>query len=124
MLSFVGILCCYLGSAAQGRSSELRLKNPLREICTAGSVREETFVGAMADLNGHEAGNGGHSQVKPTAPRTLLYSERWRCFNSYILADRRLTACASSSATSRGRVPSSVRSRRAVKSRVKNQSAT
>src|SRR5262245_12248109 len=30
----------------------------------------------MVDLNGHEAGNGGHSQVKPTALRTLLYSER------------------------------------------------
>jgi len=51
----------------QGSSSELRLKNPLREICTAGSAREETFVGAMVDLNGHEAGNGGHIQVKPTA---------------------------------------------------------
>ena len=33
------------------------------------SVREETFVGAMVDLNGHEAGNGGQSQVKPTALR-------------------------------------------------------
>jgi hypothetical protein len=30
----------------------------------------------MVDLNGHEAGNGGHSQVKPTALRMLLYSER------------------------------------------------
>jgi len=39
-------------------------------------VREETFVSAMVDLNGHEAGNGGYSQVKPTALRTLLYSER------------------------------------------------
>src|SRR5215469_15849121 len=76
MLSFVSILCCSLGSATQGCSSELRLKNPLREICTAGSVREETFVGAMVDLNGHEAGNGGYSQVTPTALRTLLYSER------------------------------------------------
>jgi hypothetical protein len=31
----------------------------------------------MVDLNGHEAGNGGHSQGKPTAYRDLLYSERW-----------------------------------------------
>ena len=32
----------------------------------------------MVDLNGHEAGNGGYSQRKPTAHRdssTLLYSE-------------------------------------------------
>ena len=27
------------------------------------------------DLNGHEAGNGGYSQGKPTACRDLLYSE-------------------------------------------------
>ncbi len=52
------------------------MKNPLREICTAGSVREELFGGAMVDLNGREAGNGRHGQVKPTALRTLLYSER------------------------------------------------
>jgi hypothetical protein len=34
----------------------------------------------LVDLNGHEAGNGGYSQGMPTAPRTLLYSERWGCF--------------------------------------------
>jgi hypothetical protein len=32
----------------------------------------------MVDVNGHEAGNGGHSQGKPTAYRGLLYSERSR----------------------------------------------
>jgi hypothetical protein len=45
------------------------LRNPLREICTVGSVRGETPGGAMVDLHGHEAGNGGHSQGKPTAYR-------------------------------------------------------
>ena len=30
----------------------------------------------MVDLNGHEAGNGGYSQGRPTARRALLYSER------------------------------------------------
>jgi hypothetical protein len=30
----------------------------------------------MVDLNGHEAGNGGHSQGRPSAHRDLLYSER------------------------------------------------
>ena len=34
------------------------------------------------DLNGHEAGNGGHSQGKPKASRVLLYSERWRFFTN------------------------------------------
>jgi hypothetical protein len=34
----------------------LLLKNPLPEIYTAGCVRQETFVGAMVDLNGHDAG--------------------------------------------------------------------
>ena len=29
----------------------------------------------MVDLNAHEAGNGGQSQGKPTAPGVLLYSE-------------------------------------------------
>ena len=29
----------------------------------------------MADLTGHAAGNGGHSQGTPTAHRALLYSD-------------------------------------------------
>ena len=37
------------------------------EICTVGSVRGESVGLAMVDLNGHEAGNGGHSQGKPIA---------------------------------------------------------
>ena len=40
-------------------------------------MRGERSEGAMADLNGHEAGNGGYSQGTPTAPWALLYSERW-----------------------------------------------
>ncbi len=46
------------------------------EICTVGSVRGESVGLAMVDLNGHEAGNGGHSQGRPTAHRPLFYSER------------------------------------------------
>jgi hypothetical protein len=46
------------------------------EICTVGSVRGESVGAAMVDLNGHEAGNGGHSQGTPTAHRPLFYSER------------------------------------------------
>ena len=47
------------------------------EICTVGSVRGESVGAAMVDLNGHETGNGGYSQGRPTARRVLLYSERW-----------------------------------------------
>ena len=46
------------------------------EICTVGSVRGEGVGDAMVDLNGHEAGNGGHSQGTPKAHRPLSYSER------------------------------------------------
>ena len=46
------------------------------EICTVGSVRGESVGLAMVDLNGHEAGNGGHSQGRPTAHQPLFYSER------------------------------------------------
>jgi hypothetical protein len=38
-------------------------------------VRGESVAAAMVDLNGHEAGNGGYSQGRPTARRVLLYSE-------------------------------------------------
>ena len=33
-------------------------------------------MGAMVDLNGHEAGNGRYTQMKPMPFGTLLYSER------------------------------------------------
>ena len=46
------------------------------EICTVGSVRGEGVGAAMVNLNGHEAGNGGHSQGTPKAHRPLSYSER------------------------------------------------
>jgi hypothetical protein len=45
------------------------MRNPLREICTVGSVRGSHPDGAMVDLNGHEAGNGRYSQGTPTAYR-------------------------------------------------------
>ena len=50
-----------------GESAESRLKNPLREICTVGSVRGKNSVAPGWTLNAHEAGNGGESQGKPTA---------------------------------------------------------
>ena len=46
------------------------------EICTVGSVRGGELGAATVDLNGHEAGNGGYSQGRPTAHWVLLYSER------------------------------------------------
>jgi len=61
------------------------------EICTvgSGSVRGESVGVAMVDLNGHEAGNGGYSQGRPTARRVLLYSERWT-YKSYKWSCREL----------------------------------
>jgi hypothetical protein len=41
-----------------GERGESRLKNPLREICTVVVCEGENY-GAMADLNAHEAENGG-----------------------------------------------------------------
>jgi len=51
------------------------LRNPLREICTVGSVRGEILV-AMVDLNAHEAGNGGQKPRDAYSLPSLLYSER------------------------------------------------
>ncbi len=48
---------------------ESGLRNPLREICTVGSVREEISRWCQGGPNGHEAGNGGYSQGKPIAYR-------------------------------------------------------
>jgi len=45
------------------------LRNPLREICAAAATEGGDPRRATADLLGHEAGNGGYSQRKPTAPR-------------------------------------------------------
>jgi len=66
--------CFHRGAAAAHRP-----KAP--STCTqaalsVGSVREERPEGAMATLNGREAGNGGYSQGEPKAHRGLLYSER------------------------------------------------
>src|SRR5580700_6871720 len=61
------------------------------EICTVGSVRGESVGLAMVDLNGHEAGNGGHSQGRPTAHRPLFYSERWTgsaLFRTFALSEK------------------------------------
>jgi hypothetical protein len=47
------------------------------ETCTVGSVRGEGVNAAMVHLNGHEAGNGGHSQGRPKAHWPFSYSERF-----------------------------------------------
>jgi hypothetical protein len=56
------------------------------EICTVGSVRGENIGVAMVNLNGHEAGNGGNSQGRPTALGVLLYSDEiiWRTRTSHV----------------------------------------
>src|SRR6516162_812786 len=54
-----------------GGHRESRLKNPLREICTVGSVTGESCW-AMADLHAHEAGNGGQGQGRPTVQAVLF----------------------------------------------------
>ena len=36
------------------------MRNPLRHICTVGSVRGERADDVMVKLNEHEAGNGGY----------------------------------------------------------------
>jgi hypothetical protein len=38
---------------------------------------ERVSVWPWVDLNGHEAGNGGHSQGTPIAYRPLFYSEKY-----------------------------------------------
>ena len=63
------------------------MRNPLREICTVGSVRGETF-GATVNLNGHETGNGGNSQGEPTASRDLLYSEIHGSYRLAVIAQK------------------------------------
>ena len=67
--SFDIIRCCRLGFDMAGCNRRVRLRNPLREICTVGSGGRRHPDGAMVNLNGHEAGNGGHSQGKTTAYR-------------------------------------------------------
>jgi hypothetical protein len=68
--SYDVIRCCRLGFAMSGRNRRVLLEEPAAEnlhggVCEGGDIP----VVAMVDLNGHEAGNGGHSQGKPTAYR-------------------------------------------------------
>jgi hypothetical protein len=49
-----------------GRARGGPLEEPAAVNLHGGSVREE-LLRARGDLNGHEAGNGGYSQRKPTA---------------------------------------------------------
>ena len=53
------------------------MRNPLRGNLHGGICEGRECRIAMVDLNGHEAGNGGHSQGTPPALRPLFYSERW-----------------------------------------------
>ena len=54
---------------------ESHLRNPLRGNLHGGVCEGGELGAATVDLNGHEAGNGGYSQGRPTARRVLLYSD-------------------------------------------------
>src|SRR5580658_463524 len=56
---------------------ESHLRNPLRGNLHGGVCEGGELGAATVDLNGHEAGNGGYSQGRPTAHWVLLYSERF-----------------------------------------------
>jgi len=67
--SYVSTRYCYLGSHTPGRAQGVTPEEP-----TAGNPHGGVREGgdprrAMVDLSGHEAGNGGYSQRKPTAHR-------------------------------------------------------
>ena len=67
MPSYDSIRSCYLGSRTLGLVKGVTPEEPAAGNLHGG-VREGGDSGqAMADLNGHEAGNGGYSQRKPTA---------------------------------------------------------
>jgi hypothetical protein len=74
--SFDIIRCCRLGFDMAGCNRRVRLRNPLREICTVGSVREETSRWC------HGEPKRARSWKRRTQPRKtyslsgLLYSER------------------------------------------------
>src|SRR2546429_3941112 len=76
MLSSADTLCCNLGLEASDLNSESRLRNPLREICTVGSVREEPSRWC------HGGPKRARSWKRRILPRNtyslsgLLYSER------------------------------------------------
>jgi hypothetical protein len=53
-----------------GRNRRVLLEEPAAGNLHGGICEGGGYPGgAMVDLNGHEAGNGGHSQGKPTAHR-------------------------------------------------------
>jgi len=52
-----------------GRNWRVLLEEPAAGNLHGGVCEGGDPGGAMVDLNGHEAGNGGHSQGKPTAYR-------------------------------------------------------
>jgi len=64
-----GILCCHLRFDIPGRTRRVLLEEPAAGNLHGGVCEGGDPGGAMVDLNGHEAGNGGHSQGKPTAYR-------------------------------------------------------
>jgi hypothetical protein len=52
-----------------GRNRRVLLEEPAAGNLHGGVCEGGAIPVAMVDLNGHEAGNGGHSQGKPTAYR-------------------------------------------------------
>src|SRR5580698_7270158 len=73
--SFVAILCCFHGSPILGTGRGVAPEEPAAVNLHGGVCEGGARRAAMADLNGHATGNGGHSQGTPTAHRALLYSD-------------------------------------------------
>src|SRR5580704_5855179 len=73
--SFVAILCCFHGSPTLGTGRGVAPEEPAAVNLHGGVCEGGARRAAMADLNGHATGNGGHSQGTPTAHRALLYSD-------------------------------------------------
>jgi len=61
--------CCHLRFDIPGRTRRVLLEEPAAGNLHGGVCEGGDPGGAMVDLNGHEAGNGGHSQGKPPAYR-------------------------------------------------------
>ena len=69
------IHCCSHGSHILGTGRGVTPEEPAAVILHGGVCEGGELDDAMVDLNGHEAGNGGYSQGRPTARRAFLYSE-------------------------------------------------
>ena len=74
--SFDIIRCCRLGFDMAGCNRRVCLRNPLREICTVGSVREETSRWCHGEPKRARSWKRRTQPRKTCSPSGLLYSER------------------------------------------------